>query len=363
MNTQRGEEHLHLGGQEALPGIVNGSGTSHIFGAEIPDVFTTSHPDDDGKGRHGEGEMTLEGMEKHHMMMMHRPHEQHPLHHHHHDHHHHHVLGHQQEHADMGMIRMLGEEETAALAADLAAFEKRTQSTTEEGDPNEEATTTRKRDIHQNDAGEKTEGDGGVSRPPPQQKRKRGGYTWWWKEGVIENILEFVKEKKSYFKAVKELKASEYNADGKYNKLSSSTVESWFVKGSYEELKDKYKVHHERLERSTRPGQTTTLGRYPGLEKAVYDIIKEGIDRASVEMTDFDSKGVQAQVLRLVENQHPELLKVNGGKLTLSMKFIKRFCQRYFADRYPFPVKKRQSEFDSDDPVDQNAMNNALSSE
>jgi hypothetical protein len=354
VNKEREEEHLHMEGQEALPGIVNGGGTSHIFGAEIPDVFTTSHAEDDGKGRHGE--MTLEGMEKHHMMMMHRPHEQHPMHHHHH-HHHHHVLEHQQEHADMGMIRMLGEEETAALAADLADFEKRTQTDTREADTNEEATTTKKRDIHEDDAEEKTDGDGDGK--GPSQKKRRGGYTWWWREGVIEHILEFVKEKKSYFKAVKELKASEYNEDGKYNKLASSTVESWFVKGSYDELKDKYKVHRERLQKSTRPGQTTTLGRYPHLEKAVYDIIKEGIDRAAMEMKDFDGKGVQEQVLRLVEDQHPELLKVNGGKLTLSMKFIKRFCERYFADRNPFPVKKRQSGFGPEEHQDE--MNNILS--
>eukprot|EP00889_Picochlorum_renovo_P005694 jgi/Picre1/32724/NNA_008069.t1 len=312
VNKEREEEHLHMEGQEALPGIVNGGGTSHIFGAEIPDVFTTSHAEDDGKGRHGE--MTLEEC---------------------------------------------WERETAALAADLADFEKRTQTDTREADTNEEATTTKKRDIHEDDAEERTDGDGDGK--GPSQKKRRGGYTWWWREGVIEHILEFVKEKKSYFKAVKELKASEYNEDGKYNKLASSTVESWFVKGSYDELKDKYKVHRERLQKSTRPGQTTTLGRYPHLEKAVYDIIKEGIDRAAMEMKDFDGKGVQEQVLRLVEDQHPELLKVNGGKLTLSMKFIKRFCERYFADRNPFPVKKRQSGFGPEEHQDE--MNNILSSD
>lgn len=349
-NPHGSKHDVDLGGQEAVPGIVNGSGTSGIFGAEIPDVFTTSHAEDDGKGRHGEGEMTLGTMEKHHMMMMHRPHEQHGMHHQH--HHHHHVM--HQDHSEMGMIRMLGEEETAALAADLADFEKRTQ--VEPGPADASLHEASKKRII--DDGEEADEDGPSH--PKKRSKKRGGYTWWWKEGVIENILEFVKEKNSYFKAVKELKVSEYNSDGRYNKLAPSTVESWFVKGSYTELKDKYKIHRERLEKSTRPGQTTTLGKYPPLEKAVYDLVKEEIEKSALELREFDGKGLQQRVLGLVQQERPELLKVNGGKLTLSMKFIKRFCMRYFPDNYPFIPKKKYTAYEADEGEATDSMNNGL---
>lgn len=184
---------------------------------------------------------------------------------------------------------------------------------------------------------------GGKSAGPPIVGKERGGYTWWWKPGLIEPILDAVKTQKSYFKAVNYLKESEeHNSDGKYDKLSPSTVESWFVRGSFVTLKPQYLHHRRCLERSTRPGQKSILSKYPELLSAIQTVVGTEIRHASShDAYHFDMKFVQQEMKRLIyQFEHQEILKENGGKLTLSPKFVRRFVKKHFADM-PDPFPKR----------------------
>lgn len=177
------------------------------------------------------------------------------------------------------------------------------------------------------------------------QGKERGGYTWWWRPGLIEPILEEVKKRQSYFKAVNYLKESELNHDGRYNKLASSTVESWFERGSYVSLKAQYCHHRQTLERASRPGQKSVLSKYPELHDAIKDMIEREIQHTlSHAGYHFDMKLVQQEMKRLITYYgHLEILKENGGKLTLSSKFIRRFIKKNFPNTPdPFPKRSRK---------------------
>ena len=177
--------------------------------------------------------------------------------------------------------------------------------------------------------------------------KERGGYTWWWKPGLIEPILDAVRKQQSYFKAVNHLKESEFNQDGRYNKLAPSTVESWFVRGSFVTLKNQYLHHRHRLERASRPGQKSILSKYPELFDAIKNIVRAEIDQVASDMSyHFDMKFVQQEMRRLVyQYGHQEILKENGGKLTLSPKFVRRFVSKHFSDMPdPFPKRGKRKE-------------------
>lgn len=174
--------------------------------------------------------------------------------------------------------------------------------------------------------------------------KERGGYTWWWRPGLIEPILDAVRTQQSYFKAVNYLKESEYNRDGRYDKLAPSTVESWFVRGSFVTLKNQYLHHRHSLEPATRPGQKSILSKYPELLSAIKDMVRAEIHNSiTMASYSFDMKFVQQEMKQLIcQYGKQEILKQHGGKLTLSPKFVRRFVKKHFANMPdPFPKRKK----------------------
>jgi hypothetical protein len=183
-------------------------------------------------------------------------------------------------------------------------------------------------------------------------KRYRKKYTWWWEDGLIQPILEAVKEYKSYYKAVKMLKNSvEMNADGRYDRLAASTVESWYVKGSYTELKEQYALHRNKLTKPSRPGQKSILSQYPEVLREVLDVVGAEVHRVDRQRLEengshekFDMLKIQKDIRMIIlKHGKDNVLAENGGKLTVSQKFIRRLVSKNFPNAKPFSFyKKRQ---------------------
>ena len=182
-------------------------------------------------------------------------------------------------------------------------------------------------------------------------KRYREKYTWWWEDGLIQPILESVAEYKSYYKAVKKLKNSdEMNADGRYDRLAASTVESWYIKGSYTELKEQYAAHRNKLTKPSRPGQKSILSQYPDVLNEVLGVVGAEVRRVdgkqaqeAVSHEKFDMLRVQKDIRTIImKHGKGHVLAENGGKLTISQKFVRRLVSKNFPNARPFALYKKK---------------------
>ena len=144
----------------------------------------------------------------------------------------------------------------------------------------------------------------------PTVTTKRGKYTRWFDSPYINDILTAYTRTGGARAAVTALKQSA--SDGRYERLSHSTVASWFENGK---LKPQ---HQHKLDTgralATYSGPSPALLAAPGAEDAICDILLQ-LRKAG---TPLNSHIIRWVMLAVLQEEHPAVLQ----QLTLSQQFI-----------------------------------------
>jgi hypothetical protein len=145
-----------------------------------------------------------------------------------------------------------------------------------------------------------------------QQKRSRGTYTRWFNSPYINDILvEYARKNGSARRTVLSLQASA--PDNRYERLSHSTVASWFDENG--KLKE---THQHELEagraQATSNGRCPVLQAAPDAEDAICDVLLK-LRRAGTPLNSHIIRWVMQAVIQEV---YPSLL----NQLTLSQAYI-----------------------------------------
>jgi hypothetical protein len=136
---------------------------------------------------------------------------------------------------------------------------------------------------------------------------KRGKYTRWFDSPYINDILAAYTRTGGARAAVTALRQSA--PDDRYERLSHSTVASWFEHG-------KLKPQHQQAGRAlaTYSGSSPALLAAPGAEDAICDILLQ-LRKAG---TPLNSHIIRWVMLAVLQESHPAVLQ----QLTLSQQFI-----------------------------------------
>lgn len=146
---------------------------------------------------------------------------------------------------------------------------------------------------------------------------KRGKYTRWFNSPYINDILHaYTQSGGSARRAVASLQ--QRAPDQRFERLSHSTVASWFENGKLKEQ------HQHELEAGraahTHTGAHPVLQAAPGAEDAICDILLK-LRQAG---TPLNSHIIRWVMLAVLEEKHPAVLK----QLTLSQQYISTWVRR-----------------------------------
>ena len=145
----------------------------------------------------------------------------------------------------------------------------------------------------------------------PQPKRARGNYTRWFDSPYINDILvAHARSGGSARRTVLSLQAS--TPDNRFERLSHSTVASWFEKGNL-------KVQHQQeldagRAAATYSGSAPALQAAPGAEEEICDILL----KLRTAGTPLNSHIIRWVIQAVLQENHPAVL----NSLTLSQQYI-----------------------------------------